>query len=246
MILRKCKNGNQADEIPAKRLIITDIDGTILRHDRRVEQVLQDSSWMSFSAREIETGKWKYLTDKAKQKRFLQFFFSKRYFNERVLQLDKPAPKAAEVLQDLRRKGLGIIYLTGRYDSPDGSVKHSTKYWLVKHGFPSPDELDVQLIMKPSLEMDDQEFKDFVLGRIVKRGQVLVGIGDQPGDALAYAHHGILPILISSWLHPKEELQHLVKGIQVVQDWAKLRQLLLDLLQPQREHEFKKPNRATD
>jgi len=207
--------------------LVTDIDSTILRTERRLWMVLKELGreelFPELRSRHDHDGV-KALLKPGEQERFYQLFLSERY-----LSLDEPLPGAAEALQVLRETGYRIVYLTGRHDSPGDSMRRGTELWLAERGFPHPGDGSTLLWMKPKRGLDDRRFKEEALEEILKLGPVRAGIGDRPSDAEAYLRFGIEPIIIRGRCLEPEKLQSVRTRMRVrsVQSWEEIVALLL-------------------
>lgn len=204
-------------------LIVTDVDNTILRAERRLRRVLQELGQEKlFPQIKARYDGVKALLRPEEQEKFYKLFLSDRY-----LHLDEPLPGAAATLQALREAGYRIVYLTGRHDAPHDSMRGGTERWLVEHGFPHPGDGSTLLIMKPKRGMDDRAFKKEALKEILELGHIRAGIGDRPSDGEAYLRHGVGAIQILSDHYPKDELRTMEDAVQAVRDWSELKALLL-------------------
>ena len=210
----------------AQKLIVTDIDSTISNARRRLETVLRRLGRAELLDQERRYRGWvqERLTG-AEREAFLRWFLSDLY-----LELDEPLPGAAATLRELNEHRIMIVYLTGRHDAPGDSMRAGTERWLREHGFPIPANKQARLVMKPQRGLDDLEFKTAALEEITSWGEVLVGIGDRPEDARAYAAHGVLPLMLCNEFHSPEELRQAADGVQVARDWAELREILFQEL----------------
>lgn len=203
--------------------IVTDIDNTILRTERRLRRVLEELGWEELFPRiRARYDGVKALLGPEEQEAFYRLFLSERY-----LHLDEPLPGAAEALRSLQEAGYRIVYLTGRHDSPGDSMRRGTELWLAEHGFPHPGDGSTLLWMKPGRGLDDQRYKEEALGEILKLGSVRAGIGDRPSDIEAYLSHGIQAFLVRSDHSPRARLDLVQAGVRVVRDWKELKSLLL-------------------
>lgn len=84
------------------------------------------------------------------------------FFSSDYLYLDQPYIGAVDFVNALKRAGAEISYLTGR---DRGRMGEGTFKSLKQHGFPL-DFPDRQLLMKPSLDITDVDFKESVFKAI--------------------------------------------------------------------------------
>jgi len=203
--------------------IVTDIDNTILRADRRLLRVLRDLGREElFPEIRARYDGVPALLGAKERERFYRLFLSERY-----LPLDEPLPGAAETLRALRRAGGRIIYLTGRHDAPGDSMRRGTERWLAEHGFPHPADGSTLLWMKPERGLDDLRFKEEALEEILRLGPVRAGIGDRPSDGEAYLRLGIQAILLQGDRYSADELRTVGGEVWIVRSWIELEGLLL-------------------
>ncbi len=203
--------------------LVTDIDNTILRTERRLRKALEEIGREElFPQLRARYDGVKALLNPEEQEAFYRLFLSERY-----LHLDEPLPGAAEALRALREAGYRIVYLTGRHDSPEDSMRLGTELWLVEHGFPNPGDGSTLLWMKPKRGLDDRQFKEAALKEILQLGPVRAGVGDRPSDIEAYLSCGILAILVRGDHYPRDGPRAVEAGAQIVRDWSELSALLL-------------------
>lgn len=95
--------------------------------------------------------------DKETQEFYKEIFeyWKSRFFHDHYVVYDEPEIGAVEFVQELYRRGVHIIYLTGR-DEP--RMKIGTLESLKKWDFPV-DQDRAELVLKPYKELDDAEFK---------------------------------------------------------------------------------------
>lgn len=191
-----------------RKVIVTDIDGTILRNDKRkynsVVQTLGKVIERKFS--EIP-GSPDFLEGEALE-RFNSLFFSDTY-----IPLDEPMKNASKVLKYLHGNGFIIVYLTGR----PHTLKEATVKWLESNGFPVPGVQDVHIVSREEGE-SLEGFKHNSMRRIMEFGMPVVGIGNTPEDAMAYIKNNMRSIIIKGPLPPET----FPKGSVIVDDWEKV------------------------
>ncbi len=213
----------------ANKILVVDIDGTILIHDARYEASYfaasgrkpvgrkrvehpADMTYPLFETRELDLTMDQIRT-------YFDVFDSPEY-----LHMDEPMPGANRVLSEHREKGVEIVYLTGRHDEGEKSMRDGTMVWLESHEFPVPDGKGVKLIMKPSKGVSRANYKQLALRNMRRRkADIIAGVGDLLEDALLYGRFSIQPIIIStlcqsSKLFPLETM--------VVSNWEEIGQWL--------------------
>jgi len=201
---------------------ITDIDNTIADTRLRLRRSLREIGREEVFAKTSDRfGGFSEYLDSRELNKFWGLFLSGEF-----LYLDEPAPGAAEFLHKLVDEGIDLIYLTGRHDQPEDTMRPGTESWLEESGFPVPNGSGTKLFMKPKRYMEDKEFKLALLKEEFsgRRGSdKVVGVGDHPDDALLYKQAGIRPMLLN-WigLFTIEELNNSVSGVTVVDSWPEI------------------------
>lgn len=102
-------------------------------------------------------------------------FWTHRFFSNEYLKYDKPYEGALEYLQSLAKTGIPIRYLTGRDRVRMGPGTLET---LQKWGFPLADY--DHLIMKPTANLNDEEYKTKALMQIVSPDTVTYFFENEP------------------------------------------------------------------
>lgn len=124
----------------------------------------------------------------------------------------KPLAGAREALESLARR-MEIVYLTAR----DHIYGPKTRAWLRLNAFP-----EAPLYPRAGTRfwtVLSKQHKIARLGELRARfADIRAGVGDLPGDAEAYAAHGIPPILIA----PTKPAKELPAGTHWVRDWAEI------------------------
>ncbi len=150
------------------------------------------------------------------------------FLSERFMALDEPMPHAAEVLSAWTGRGYRLVYLTGRHDGADDSMRGGTESWLREHGFPLPDAADVSLRMKPRRGVGDSAYKRQALAELAATEAPWAGVGDLPYEGALYGEFGLLPILTAELgLIRVERLRASHPSAVIVHDWAELERHLL-------------------
>lgn len=208
---------------------ITDIDNTIADTTKRIRRSLREIDREEVFARTSDRfGGFSDHLDPRELEEFWELFLSDDF-----LYLDNPAPGAAKFLHKVVDEGINLIYLTGRHDQPEDSMRPGTESWLDENGFPVPDGIETKLFMKPRRNMEDKGFKLALLKEEFSENLAScksVGVGDHPDDALIYNRAGVKPILLD-WpgLFTKNELRDSVPGVAVLEDWAEVEEEISDM-----------------
>lgn len=115
--------------------------------------------------------------------------------------ISRPVHGAVEFVNTARSRGLHIVYLTGRQHDPDhhNSLREGTLDELQTHGFPLPNNDDVELFMKdvalpgcvPSYIRAevDAAFKKRILTDVNHRHPILATFDDYPPNVRLFTQH---------------------------------------------------------
>lgn len=199
-----------------QKTLICDIDNTILNTRPRVRRCLEAMGRGEVFEQSPRTyGGFTEMLSKEEVQCFFDLFLSNEF-----LSYDRPLPDAAETLHDWLNAGQRLIYITGRHDVADDSMRAGTANWLKAHDYPVPDGHDLELIMKPDRFAHDLGYKQEILTRLKPFPENSVGLGDLPHEGPMYAEAGLTPILISTvGLFPEEELKNGHPEVVVASTW---------------------------
>ena len=117
-------------------------------------------------------------------------FWLPRFYSGPYCLEDLPIAGAPAFVRAVRDAGASVAYCTGRPEAMRaGSIER-----LLQCGFPLPGSESVSLIMKPSLDMGDDEFKRLAHARLRELGTVFAAFDNEPthindyGSAFPAAH----------------------------------------------------------
>ncbi|MBI4369042.1 MAG: hypothetical protein HY547_02315 [Elusimicrobia bacterium] len=106
----------------------------------------------------------------------LQRFWFERFFKNDYLMEDRPIEGAPGFCHRVLSAGGHLVYLTGR----DETMRQGTLAGLQKNGFPVPDDKKIRLLLKPSFDTPDLEFKTQALQTIADQGEMIAGFDNEP------------------------------------------------------------------
>ena len=182
-----------------RRLIFTDLDGSLLDNRPRILQILKEFSKEKKYITPDAAAKLATLTVTSVQYRLpdtlasvgitdpavvqnAAAFWAERFFTDDYLKYDLPTPGSVAFVRTLYSNGARIVYLTGR-DAPRqlmGTVKS-----LRDHGFPIGIQ-GTELIMKPTMQTQDAIFKQQVTNYLRHYGTVVATFDNEPANANVY------------------------------------------------------------
>jgi len=107
--------------------------------------------------------------------------FYRMFLTNRYLAYDIPFEGAAEILQEMTKRGIHVWYLTGRSQR---SMQSGTLMSLKLAGFPLPKKNStVSLIMKPKKTMNDDQFRKIVFESVPpSRKESILGYIDNEAE----------------------------------------------------------------
>ena len=109
-------------------------------------------------------------------------FWAERFFTSPYCLDDEAIDGAARYLEQVIATGAQLAYVTGRHEEMrEGSVGA-----MKRHGLPIPDGQRVHLIMKPTLEVHDDDFKRDAHARLRSLGEVIAAFDNEPTHANDY------------------------------------------------------------
>jgi len=109
-------------------------------------------------------------------------FWFERFFTSEYCKEDEPIPGAADYLQRVLRAGGQILYITGRHTGMEAGTLEAFR----RARFPMPDRDQVQLWLKPSLEDDDDRWKEVCHARLLGMSGVASAFDNEPMHVNAY------------------------------------------------------------
>lgn len=103
-------------------------------------------------------------------------FWRERFFTSDYCVEDDAVAGAAGFLHRAQATGAKLAYVTGRPER----MRQGTLYAMGRHRFPLPDDEAIQLVMKPVLEMHDDDFKRQAQARLSELGTVVAAFDNEP------------------------------------------------------------------
>lgn len=106
----------------------------------------------------------------------LKAFWRERFFTSEYCVDDIPNEGATDFLSKVREQGAIVCYVTGRHQGMGPGSVESFK----RAGFPIPNGRSVHLLLKPSEDLDDDEWKVQVRQRLQELGEVRCAFDNEP------------------------------------------------------------------
>lgn len=112
-------------------------------------------------------------------------FWRERFFTSEYCVDDIAIPGANAYVHRVLSEGGSVIYCTGRHlEMRDGTVD-----CFRREGFPLPDEARVTLLMKPTFEMHDDDWKRVARDQILARGELIAAFDNEPTHINIYREY---------------------------------------------------------
>lgn len=109
-------------------------------------------------------------------------FWRERFFSSDYCAHDVQLDGAAAYMRMVMATPARVAYVTGRHEA----MRAGTVEAMRKEGLPLPDEVRVHLIMKPTAEMDDDEFKRDAHAQLRALGRLIAAFDNEPTHANDY------------------------------------------------------------
>lgn len=103
-------------------------------------------------------------------------FWEERFFTSEYCVEDVAIQGAVEFVTAVARTGAAVCYVTGRH----AGMREGTLQAMRNTGLLTPGENNVHLILKPTLAMDDDEFKRDAHRQLAQMGTVIAAFDNEP------------------------------------------------------------------
>jgi len=182
---------------PATALAVFDLDSTLLdNHTRQVKIMREFGDAQDVDAlRAIEVEHWegwdylKAMTNAGLERGQAEAlapayrdFWHGRFFSSEYCWVDEPMAGASEFAARVTASGARLLYVTGRHEP----MRSGTVRSFERGNLPLPDGDRVQLIMKPTLDEDDDAYKERTHERLRSIGDVVAAFDNEPAHINAY------------------------------------------------------------
>jgi phosphoglycolate phosphatase-like HAD superfamily hydrolase len=193
--LRTRRNGRS-------RVLIFDLDGTLMDNRPRVVGILHEMS-LAWRAHHPEASERLASADVDGMTYTLEdnlrllgiddaglleagfAFWKERFFTDGYLHHDVAVPGAVDFARRCHDAGANLVYLTGR-DLPNMAI--GTFASLRDLGFPIG-VVGTELVTKPSFDLPDEEFKNGVAAELARLGEVLAVFDNEPANCNILLDH---------------------------------------------------------
>ncbi len=194
--------------------VIVDIDNTVMSCDERRAALCSGILGREVAVEEV----WRDLYCS----RLLSGELQERYFTDflstKLMFLDRPYPEAAGTLDLLRCRGVRIIYLSGRFQSPVDKGRVTLEF-MRKNGLYK--DCDVALF-KPSADVHDFDFKRETIVNLRHTYDILWAIDDTPRSLWVSKLAGIFSVGITTSYSPTR----FQFADMIVESWQDVKELV--------------------
>jgi predicted secreted acid phosphatase len=182
-----------------KGVVVFDLDSTLLDNRPRQARILREygehhglatlaqarpDHWTSWDIREAMHAAGASADDIAAHSEAAKAYWREHFFTSEYCAIDDVVPGAAAYVARLWGTGVQIAYVTGRHEQMNaGSVASFTRLAL-----PTPGPR-VHLLMKPSFEQSDDEWKELAYQRLHSLGHVVAAFDNEPTHINGYQAH---------------------------------------------------------
>ena len=197
-----------------RKAVIVDIDNTVMSCDERRAALCAEILGRPVTVEEV----WRdlYCSRLLSGERQEQFFHD--FLSTKLMFLDKPYPMAAAALDDLRGRGVRIVYLSGRFRSPVDKGRVTLDFMRENGLYRECDEA----IFKPSADVGDFDFKRDAIVGLRRKYDVLWAIDDTPRSLWVSKLAGIFSVGITTSYSPLRF--HFAD--MIVESWADVKELV--------------------
>jgi hypothetical protein len=112
-------------------------------------------------------------------------YWRERFFTSAYCVDDGANPGAQAFVARILEDGAQVLYCTGRHTQ----MREGTLACFTREGFPLPDQQRVHLLMKPSFELHDDDWKVIARRQIAELGELLAAFDNEPTHINSYHEH---------------------------------------------------------
>lgn len=184
----------------AKSLVLFDLDSTLLDNKPRQARILREFG-AARAIRELTTCTAEMFVDWSLRKPMqacglseqetlalepeARHFWRQHFFTSAYCVDDIANPGAQQYVAQVLDAGAQVLYCTGRHVP----MREGTLQCFAREGFPLPDDRRVHLLMKPTLEQHDDEWKVVARQHIKGFGELLAAFDNEPTHINSYHEH---------------------------------------------------------
>ncbi len=190
----------RAAELADRAVMVFDLDSTLLDNRPRQARIVREAGSAVGEPR-LFGCQPEHFTDWSVDKPLLRLGFSnaeipelvpkvrrfwkQRFFTSEYCQDDIAIAGAVAFVKDVLALGCRVAYCTGRHEG----MRQGTVACFSREGFPVPDGDRVHLLMKPDLELHDDDFKVRAREPLAAIGTVIAAFDNEPIHINSYFEH---------------------------------------------------------
>ncbi len=180
-----------------RSIAVFDLDSTLLDNGPRQAAILREygeevgleelkrscaEHWVSWDVGEAMANAGLAAELVAVHREPFKAYWRERFFTSEYCVIDEMVPGACHFVQAVRDTGGKVFYVTGRHEE----MRAGSATCLERLGFPVPNNGDVQLLMKPTLEEDDDVYKLRTYAVLGEHGAVVAAFDNEPTHINGY------------------------------------------------------------
>jgi predicted secreted acid phosphatase len=177
-------------------VVVFDLDSTLLDNRPRQARILREfgaarglsalydvrpEHWEGWDIRRAMANAGLGAEEVARFAEEAKVFWRERFFTSEYCAIDDAIGGAVAFVNAVRGAGATVAYCTGRHEE----MRAGTVASFDRLGFPAP-AVGVHLIMKPTLEQSDDEFKEIAYAELRRLGRVLAAFDNEPTHINGY------------------------------------------------------------
>ena len=180
-----------------RAVVAFDLDSTVLNNAPRQSLILREygefvgeeclrvstaSDWQGWSFTLAMQNAGLSQEDAERHAEAFRPFWRERFFTSDYCHHDTETEGAATFLQAIHKTGAKLVYVTGRHEA----MREGSRKSFENFGFPDEVDSRVELIMKPTLEADDDAFKQSVYTQLAAMGTLVAAFDNEPAHINGY------------------------------------------------------------
>lgn len=188
---------HMAKQASARDIVVFDLDSTLLDNRPRETRIVREFGKLA-RIPELERCLPEYLVDWSLTRAMIacglpkeraealdpevRQFWKERFFTSEYCADDTAIEGAVAFVQQLLKTPVQIVYCTGRHQA----MVEGTLQSFEREGFPLPDNRRIHLVVKPTFEMDDDDFKQQIYTTLNQLGRVIAVFDNEPSHINGY------------------------------------------------------------
>ena len=183
--------------VDERAIAVFDLDSTLLDNAPRQSAILREygrelavpelqnsepEHWVSWDVAEAMANSGLGAEGVEEHRDAFKQYWRERFFTSDYCRMDEMVAGASDYVQAIRSAGGKVYYVTGRHEE----MRAGTVECLERLGFPIPDESEVRLLMKPTLDEDDDTYKHETYALLAREGTIVAAFDNEPTHINGY------------------------------------------------------------